>query len=81
MKICQVGRTFINVQVRLHPPDTSRLCYTFPMSIFKVHVCKDYRVFCAVHFAIDESECEPLHGHNDRASVTEEGRSASYREG
>jgi len=53
--------------------DRSWLCYTFPMSTFKVHVTKDYLVFCAAHFATYEGECEPLHGHNYRASVTVEG--------
>ena len=47
--------------------------YTFGMSDFKVHVSKDYLVFCAAHFATYEGECEPLHGHNYRASVTVEG--------
>src|SRR5512147_2678093 len=47
--------------------------YTFRMTNFKVHVSKDYLVFCAAHFVTYEGVCEPLHGHNYRASVTVEG--------
>jgi 6-pyruvoyltetrahydropterin/6-carboxytetrahydropterin synthase len=43
------------------------------MSTFKVHVSKDYLIFCAAHFVTYDGECEPLHGHNYRASVTVEG--------
>jgi len=43
------------------------------MSSFKIHVSKDYLIFCAAHFITYEGECEPLHGHNYRASVTLEG--------
>ncbi len=48
--------------------------YTESMSDFKVHVSKDYLVFCAAHFVTYDGETEPLHGHNYRASVTVEGR-------
>jgi 6-pyruvoyltetrahydropterin/6-carboxytetrahydropterin synthase len=47
--------------------------YTFCMSNFKVHVSKDYLIFCAAHFITYEGQSEPLHGHNYRASVTLEG--------
>jgi 6-pyruvoyltetrahydropterin/6-carboxytetrahydropterin synthase len=47
--------------------------YTFRMSNFKVHVSKDYLIFCAAHFITYEGESEPLHGHNYRVSVTVEG--------
>lgn len=47
--------------------------YTFRMTNFKVHVSKDYLIFCAAHFVTYEGESEPLHGHNYRASVTVEG--------
>jgi len=47
--------------------------YTFCMSNFKVHISKDYLIFCAAHFVTYDGECEPLHGHNYRASVTVEG--------
>jgi 6-pyruvoyltetrahydropterin/6-carboxytetrahydropterin synthase len=47
--------------------------YTFCMSKFKVHVSKDYLIFCAAHFITYEGESEPLHGHNYRVSVTVEG--------
>jgi len=47
--------------------------YTFCMSNFKVHVSKDYLIFCAAHFITYEGESEPLHGHNYRVSVTVEG--------
>jgi len=44
------------------------------MPSFKVHVTKDYTVFCAGHFITYEGDrCEPLHGHNYRAAVTVEG--------
>ena len=43
------------------------------MSTFKVHVSKDYLVFCAAHFITYEGKSEPLHGHNYRVSVTVEG--------
>jgi 6-pyruvoyltetrahydropterin/6-carboxytetrahydropterin synthase len=43
------------------------------MSNFKVHVSKDYLIFCAAHFITYEGESEPLHGHNYRVSVTVEG--------
>ena len=45
------------------------------MPAFTVRVSKDYTVFCAGHFITYEgSQCEPLHGHNYRASVLVEGR-------
>jgi 6-pyruvoyltetrahydropterin/6-carboxytetrahydropterin synthase len=47
--------------------------YTFCMTNFKVHVSKDYLVFCAAHFVTYDGQCEPLHGHNYRAGVTVEG--------
>jgi 6-pyruvoyltetrahydropterin/6-carboxytetrahydropterin synthase len=47
--------------------------YTFRMANFKVHVSKDYLVFCAAHFVTYDGVSEPLHGHNYRASVTVEG--------
>ena len=44
------------------------------MPSFKVHVTKDYTVFCAGHFiTYAGDQCEPLHGHNYRAAVTVEG--------
>ena len=43
------------------------------MPNFKIHVSKDYLVFCAAHFITYDGVCEPLHGHNYRASVTIEG--------
>lgn len=44
------------------------------MPSFKVHVTKDYTVFCAGHFITYAGDrCEPLHGHNYRAAVTVEG--------
>jgi 6-pyruvoyltetrahydropterin/6-carboxytetrahydropterin synthase len=43
------------------------------MANFKVHVSKDYLVFCAAHFVTYDGVSEPLHGHNYRASVTVEG--------
>lgn len=47
--------------------------YTFRMANFKVHVSKDYLVFCAAHFVTYDGETEPLHGHNYRVSATLEG--------
>jgi 6-pyruvoyltetrahydropterin/6-carboxytetrahydropterin synthase len=47
--------------------------YTFCMSNFKVHVSKDYLIFCAAHFITYEGKSEPLHGHNYRVSVTVQG--------
>ena len=47
------------------------------MSTFKVHVSKDYLIFCAAHFVTYDGVCEPLHGHNYRASVTLEGDTLS----
>ena len=47
--------------------------YTFRMANFKVHVSKDYLVFCVAHFVTYDGVSEPLHGHNYRASVTVEG--------
>jgi 6-pyruvoyltetrahydropterin/6-carboxytetrahydropterin synthase len=43
------------------------------MSQFSVNVSKDYLVFPAAHFITYRGLCEPLHGHNYRASVTVEG--------
>jgi 6-pyruvoyltetrahydropterin/6-carboxytetrahydropterin synthase len=43
------------------------------MPNFKIHVSKDYLIFCAAHFITYDGVCEPLHGHNYRASVTVEG--------
>lgn len=43
------------------------------MPTFKVHVSKDYLIFCAAHFVTYEGDSEPLHGHNYRVSVTVEG--------
>ena len=43
------------------------------MSAFKVHISKDYLIFCAAHFITYDHESEPLHGHNYRVSVTVEG--------
>jgi 6-pyruvoyltetrahydropterin/6-carboxytetrahydropterin synthase len=43
------------------------------MADFKIHVSKDYLVFCAAHFITYDGVCEPLHGHNYRAGVTLEG--------
>ncbi len=47
--------------------------YTLSMANFKVHISKDYLVFCAAHFVTYDGQSEPLHGHNYRASVTVEG--------
>ncbi|MGQ0602142.1 MAG: 6-pyruvoyl trahydropterin synthase family protein [Anaerolineales bacterium] len=42
--------------------------------MFRVHVTKDYTVFCSGHFITYEGDkCEGLHGHNYRAAVTLEG--------
>jgi 6-pyruvoyltetrahydropterin/6-carboxytetrahydropterin synthase len=44
------------------------------VSGYRVRVEKDYTVFCAGHFiTYDGHECESLHGHNYRVSVTVEG--------
>jgi 6-pyruvoyltetrahydropterin/6-carboxytetrahydropterin synthase len=43
------------------------------MSSFKVHVSKDYTIFCAGHFITYGDQCEPVHGHNYRAAATLEG--------
>ena len=43
------------------------------MASFKVHVTKDYTVFCSGHFITYDDQCEPLHGHNYRAAATLEG--------
>jgi 6-pyruvoyltetrahydropterin/6-carboxytetrahydropterin synthase len=43
------------------------------MPNFKIHVSKDYLIFCAAHFITYDGVCESLHGHNYRASVTLEG--------
>ena len=41
---------------------------------YKVHVTKDYLVFCSGHFISYEGDkCERLHGHNYRAAVEVEG--------
>src|SRR6185503_18962367 len=40
---------------------------------FKIHVVKNNILFCSGHFITYEGQCEPLHGHNYRASVTLEG--------
>ena len=47
--------------------------YTSNMASFKIQVSKDYLIFCAAHFVTYDGVCEPLHGHNYRASVTLEG--------
>jgi 6-pyruvoyltetrahydropterin/6-carboxytetrahydropterin synthase len=45
-----------------------------PCSRFKVHVTKDYLVFCSGHFiTYDGDHCERIHGHNYRAAVEVEG--------
>jgi 6-pyruvoyltetrahydropterin/6-carboxytetrahydropterin synthase len=45
-----------------------------PSSRFKVHVTKDYLVFCAGHFiTYDGDHCERIHGHNYRTAVEVEG--------
>jgi len=43
------------------------------MPAHKIHVSKDYLIFCAAHFITYDGEAEPLHGHNYRVSVTVEG--------
>ena len=43
------------------------------MPNFKIHVSKDYLIFCSAHFITYDGVCESLHGHNYRASVTVEG--------
>jgi 6-pyruvoyltetrahydropterin/6-carboxytetrahydropterin synthase len=44
------------------------------MPAFRVHVTKDYTVFCSGHFiTYAGNQCEPLHGHNYRAAATLEG--------
>ncbi|VTR98634.1 6-pyruvoyl trahydropterin synthase family protein [Tuwongella immobilis] len=41
---------------------------------YKVHVTKDYLVFCCAHFiTYDGDQCEKLHGHNYRVAVELEG--------
>jgi 6-pyruvoyltetrahydropterin/6-carboxytetrahydropterin synthase len=41
------------------------------MPSFRVHVTKDYTVFCAGHFITYEGDkCEPLHGHNYRVDAS-----------
>jgi len=41
---------------------------------YKVHVTKDYLVFCCAHFiTYDGDQCEKLHGHNYRVAVEIEG--------
>lgn len=44
------------------------------MSGFAVTVTKDYLVFSAAHFITFGGECETLHGHNYRVTVTITGR-------
>lgn len=47
---------------------------TTPGCTYRVHVHKDYLVFCSAHFITYEGhQCEYLHGHNYRASVVLEG--------
>jgi 6-pyruvoyltetrahydropterin/6-carboxytetrahydropterin synthase len=43
------------------------------MPSFRVHVTKDYTVFCSGHFITYDDRCEPLHGHNYRAAAVLEG--------
>ena len=44
------------------------------MEPYRVHVAKDYLMFASGHFiTYDGHECERLHGHNYRVSVTLEG--------
>jgi 6-pyruvoyltetrahydropterin/6-carboxytetrahydropterin synthase len=39
-------------------------------TLFKVHVTKDYLVFCSGHFiTYDGEHCERIHGHNYRVAV------------
>ena len=41
-----------------------------PSTRFKVHVTKDYLVFCSGHFiTYDGDHCERIHGHNYRVAV------------
>ncbi len=40
------------------------------MGKFAVRVTKDYLVFCAAHFITFGGECETLHGHNYRVTVS-----------
>lgn len=51
----------------------SEMGYTSYMSAHKIHVSKDYLIFCAAHLITYDGLCEPLHGHNYRVSVTVEG--------
>ncbi len=44
------------------------------MGEFAVRVTKDCLVFCAAHFITFGGECESLHGHNYRVTVTLRGR-------
>jgi 6-pyruvoyltetrahydropterin/6-carboxytetrahydropterin synthase len=62
-----------HVKVHRSLSQITEMRYTFAMSQFKIHVSKDYLIFCAAHFITYDGECEPLHGHNYRASVTVEG--------
>ena len=44
------------------------------MQSFKIHVTKDYLMFCSGHFiTYSGHQCEPLHGHNYRVGVFVEG--------
>lgn len=44
------------------------------MGLFRIHVEKDYLGFCSAHFiTYDGHQCETLHGHNYRASISLEG--------
>ena len=44
------------------------------MNHYKVRVSKDHLIFCSAHFiSYDGDQCEPLHGHNYRASVEVDG--------
>ncbi len=44
------------------------------MGTFQIHVEKDYLGFCSGHFiTYDGHQCETLHGHNYRASISLEG--------
>jgi 6-pyruvoyltetrahydropterin/6-carboxytetrahydropterin synthase len=44
------------------------------MPAYRVHVTKDYLVFCSGHFITYEGDqCEPLHGHNYRVAAALEG--------
>lgn len=45
-----------------------------PGTTYKVHVTKDYLVFCAGHFiTYNGDQCERIHGHNYRVAVEVEG--------